>query len=195
MTRCSHTDSNRDRVVLETPPRHPTLRRRLNLLTMQTYVWKQPLEINFIYLGNKEIYCIFKKCCIMFYFSQNVGYFVVLSFSVQIILLFINHMLKFKYPPWCDKSQSKLHEELRKFIKKETSKTTSCTSSDTTVKLVDKWERTKGNMNSDSVIKQLFTGWTPEHDFQQEQQLLLFITIECIPTWRPTSLTTNAFFF
>jgi hypothetical protein len=43
--------------------------------------------------------------------------------------------------------------------------------------------------------KAMFTGWTPEHDFQQEQQLLLFITIECIPTWRPTSLTNNAFFF
>jgi hypothetical protein len=29
---------------------------------------KTPFEINFIYLGIKEVYCIFKTCCIMFYY-------------------------------------------------------------------------------------------------------------------------------
>jgi len=40
----------------------------------------------------------------LFYLLQNAIYFIILSFSVQIILMFIiNHVLKFKYPPWLDK--------------------------------------------------------------------------------------------
>jgi len=30
---------------------------------MQTHIKKPSLEINFTYLGNTEIYCIFKTCC------------------------------------------------------------------------------------------------------------------------------------
>jgi len=41
-------------------------------------------------LGNKEIYSIN-----LFYFQQNGNYLIILSFSVQIVL--INHALKLKY--------------------------------------------------------------------------------------------------
>jgi hypothetical protein len=60
---------------------------------------KNPPKINFMYSGNKEIYSIFKTCCIIC-FPQNAIYFIILSFSVQIIIMFfINHVLKFKYQP------------------------------------------------------------------------------------------------
>jgi hypothetical protein len=37
-----------------------------------------PLEIHFIYLGKKEIYCIFKTCCIIsVLFPQNDVYFII----------------------------------------------------------------------------------------------------------------------
>jgi hypothetical protein len=58
---------------------------------------KTPLEINFIYLGNKEIYRSFKICCIIsFYFPQNAGFF---FFKKKILESFINRALKFKYKP------------------------------------------------------------------------------------------------
>ena len=43
------------------------------------------------------------------------------------------------------------YEEAQQFIKKQTSKKTSCKSSKATVKHVDLWARTKQNTNSDSV--------------------------------------------
>ena len=40
---------------------------------------KTPLEVHFIYLGNKRIYGIFKTfCIILFHFSQKVVYFIFL---------------------------------------------------------------------------------------------------------------------
>jgi hypothetical protein len=61
------------------------------------YQWR-PLEILFIYLGNKEIDCIFKTCHIsLFHFPQNSIYLIILSCSIQIMHFFINHVLKFKY--------------------------------------------------------------------------------------------------
>jgi len=55
---------------------------------MQTQVEKQ-LEIHFMYLGNKDIYCNLKTCCILlFYFIPHAVYFTILSFSVQTILTF-----------------------------------------------------------------------------------------------------------
>jgi hypothetical protein len=62
---------------------------------------KMPLEIHFIYLCKKEFYCIL-RCAVesLLYFTKNAIYFIILSFSVQIILVFfINHVLEFKYPP------------------------------------------------------------------------------------------------
>jgi hypothetical protein len=61
-----------------------------NLLkTAFTYVnsyWKRPLQIDFVYLVNKEIYRIFEACCIIFLFSTKLCYFInLLSFFVQII--------------------------------------------------------------------------------------------------------------
>jgi hypothetical protein len=39
---------------------------------MTTCKTKSPTEINFIYLGNNEMYCICKACCIIsLYFPQN----------------------------------------------------------------------------------------------------------------------------
>ena len=54
-----------------------------------------PLKIHIIYSGNKEIYCIFKTCCINSVLFPITGiYFIILSFSVQVILVFfINHVL------------------------------------------------------------------------------------------------------
>ena len=63
---------------------------------------KSPLEIHCIYLGNKKNYCVFKTCCIIspFYFPKNSIYFIILSLSVQVTLMFfINHALKLKYRP------------------------------------------------------------------------------------------------
>ena len=59
---------------------------------------KTHLEINFIYLGNKKIYCTLKHADNLYYFPQNSVYFIILSFSVQILHFFINQVLKFKYP-------------------------------------------------------------------------------------------------
>jgi len=63
--------------------------RLINLLkTSFTIRGKQ--EINFIYFGNKESYCTFNKCCIIpVYFPQNAACFVILSFSVRLICMFI----------------------------------------------------------------------------------------------------------
>ena len=62
---------------------------------------KTLLEIHFISLGNREIYCILRHAAqSLFYFPQNSVSFIILSFSVQIILMFsTNHALKFQYQP------------------------------------------------------------------------------------------------
>ena len=62
---------------------------------------KSPTEIDFQYLGNKEMYCIFKTHGIIsLYLPQNAIYSILLSCFVQIIIMFfINHALKFKYIP------------------------------------------------------------------------------------------------
>ena len=63
---------------------------------MRTDVKKEhPLEIYFIYLGNKEMYCIFKTWCIMsVLFSTNSHLF------HNFIFFFSNDALKFKYQPF-----------------------------------------------------------------------------------------------
>ena len=70
-------------------------------LVILTYPAFTPLEIHFIHLDNKEIYCIFKTCSIIaVLFSTKCMYFIILSFSVQIILMsFINHALKLNTHP------------------------------------------------------------------------------------------------
>ena len=65
---------------------------------MRTYVGKIPLEIQFVYFGNKDIYCTFKTCCIIFIFHK----FAILSYFVE-VHFFINVVQKFKYPQWWDK--------------------------------------------------------------------------------------------
>jgi len=46
----------------------------------------------YIYVDNKEIYCIFKICCIMsVLFSTNAISFIILSFFVPIILMFFRN--------------------------------------------------------------------------------------------------------
>ena len=60
-----------------------------------------PLEIHFIYLDKKEIYCIFKTCriiCILFS-TKFCLFHNFIFFCLIIFMLFINHMLKFKYHP------------------------------------------------------------------------------------------------
>jgi len=47
----------------------------------------------------------------LFYFPHNAIYFIILSLSVQISYVFINHVLKFKYQPSCLKVN--VHNVLR----------------------------------------------------------------------------------
>jgi hypothetical protein len=68
---------------------------------MYVNVWRKiPQGIHLILLGNKDIYCIVKTCCvILLHFPQNAVYSVILSFYIQVVLMFfINHAPKFKYP-------------------------------------------------------------------------------------------------
>jgi hypothetical protein len=60
----------------------------INLLkTCICVCWKTSLEIHFIYLGKKEVYWIFKTCCIIsVLFSTECCFFIILSLSVQITL-------------------------------------------------------------------------------------------------------------
>jgi hypothetical protein len=62
---------------------------------------KTPLTIHFIYLGNKEMYWIFKACCITrqcFIFNKTpfISYVIFLYWKNMI---FRHHAPKFKYPP------------------------------------------------------------------------------------------------
>jgi hypothetical protein len=49
---------------------------------------KTPVEIRYVYLGNKEIYCIFLDMLHNIYFPQNGIHFIIFSFSVKITLIF-----------------------------------------------------------------------------------------------------------
>jgi hypothetical protein len=68
---------------------------------MQSHKKKTATEIHFIYLDNKEIYCTLRLAAQpLFYFPQNAIHFIILSFSVQIIVTcFVNNAQKFKHKP------------------------------------------------------------------------------------------------
>ena len=62
--------------------------------------YKTPLEIQFMYLGQREIYCILKTCCITYVLiSKNSAvYFIILSFYVpKKYSPFSQVMCQFKY--------------------------------------------------------------------------------------------------
>jgi hypothetical protein len=63
---------------------------------MQMHIKETPLEMFFMYLGNKEIYWIFQTCCIVSVLFFTKFYFIILYFFMQ-MNFFINHALKFKY--------------------------------------------------------------------------------------------------
>jgi len=55
------------------------------------HVKKMPLEIHFMYLGNKEIYCTFKtRCIISVLFSTEFHLFCNFIFSYSNNMFFIN---------------------------------------------------------------------------------------------------------
>jgi hypothetical protein len=61
---------------------------------------KTPFEIHFICLGNKEIYCIFKTCCVVsVLLSRECRLFHNYIFFCSNNTFFINHVQKFKYQP------------------------------------------------------------------------------------------------
>jgi hypothetical protein len=61
---------------------------------------RTPLQVHFIYSGNKEICGIFKKCCVTSVFPpQNAVYFIILSFLCSRNTFYINHALNCKYQP------------------------------------------------------------------------------------------------
>lgn len=57
-----------------------------------------PLEIQFVYLGNKEIYSIFKTCCIICFVFHHLSFHNFKLFYAN-NMFFLKHKLKFKYPP------------------------------------------------------------------------------------------------
>ena len=63
---------------------------------MQTYAKKTPVENYFIYLGNKEIYCIFRHAAqsVLLPKCRLLKYFIFFFCSKE---FFIKHVLKFKY--------------------------------------------------------------------------------------------------
>ena len=62
-----------------------------------------PLEINFIFRQKGNYWISKTRCIIAVYFPHNAINFIILSFSVQTILVFfINHVPIFKYPSWQD---------------------------------------------------------------------------------------------
>jgi len=62
--------------------------------------FRRTLEMHFIYLGKKEIYCIFKTCCLLSnLFSTKPYLFHALIIFCSRNTFFIRHVLKFKYPP------------------------------------------------------------------------------------------------
>jgi hypothetical protein len=82
-----------------------------SLLNILTFNWpvvtymnahkKTPLQVHFIYFGNKEIYQIFKKCCIIcvLFSTKCHSFHYFLFFCSTNAMFFINHVLKFKYHP------------------------------------------------------------------------------------------------
>jgi hypothetical protein len=90
--------------------KHPTKTRKnhSNINLQMTYVCvcqcarkKTHLEIHFMYLGNKEIYCIFKTCYIIsVLFSTKCHLFdKLIFFCSNNTHVFLNHELKLKYKP------------------------------------------------------------------------------------------------
>lgn len=60
---------------------------------------KNAPKINFVYSGNKEIYCIFRTCCIISVLvSKECHLFHNFTFSLW-TCFFINHVPEFKYQP------------------------------------------------------------------------------------------------
>ena len=68
--------------------------------TRGTHVRMDPKTTHFIYFGNVDTYCIFKTFhTIAVFCPQNSMHFIILSFTVHIIIMFyINGALKFKCP-------------------------------------------------------------------------------------------------
>jgi len=60
---------------------------------------KTPFEINFLYLGNKGLYCILIPAAYLFYFAQNAVHSIALSLSVQIVPLPFNMRLNLNIKP------------------------------------------------------------------------------------------------
>jgi len=79
----------------------------INLVKNSVYVnlyRKTLLEIHVIYLGNKDIYCIFKSFCIISVLCSTkfcLFHSFILFYSNN--KFFINHVLQFKYLPGLDK--------------------------------------------------------------------------------------------
>ena len=60
-------------------------------------VFRRPLEMHFIYLCKKEIYCIFKTCCLLsVLFSTKLYLFHAFIIFCSSNTFFIKHVMKFK---------------------------------------------------------------------------------------------------
>jgi len=77
---------------------------------------KSTLQIQFIYLGYKELYCFFKALCIIFFIFKKKSFnFVILSFSVQICFSFtmnenLNTSCVVSMLMYCHQSPTELNE-------------------------------------------------------------------------------------
>ena len=62
-------------------------------------LFRRTLEMHFVYLGKKEIYCIFKTCCLLsVLFSTELYLFDAFIVFCSSNTFSIKHVLKFKYP-------------------------------------------------------------------------------------------------
>jgi hypothetical protein len=64
----------------------------------QTHI-QTPLKIHFIYLGNWEIYCTFKTCCIISILLSSKGCLFHKFILFCFYMFFLNNVLTFKYQP------------------------------------------------------------------------------------------------
>jgi hypothetical protein len=60
---------------------------------IHTHILKKFSRINILYLFNKKLHSIFFTCQILLHFPKNAIYVIILHFSVQIIHLYLNHVL------------------------------------------------------------------------------------------------------
>ena len=75
---------------------------------------KTPLEFHFMYISNNTCHWSFKTCSIISVLVVTVCHLLHnLIFSYSNNILFTNHVLKFKYPSWQDKTEANIQKSIK----------------------------------------------------------------------------------